>query len=127
MITASAEFGAAPYAQVVAIRHHRMVADEGAEHGAEDTGPTPSELLLGALASCAAVTIQMYARRKGWPLRHARVDVSGRDEQGTYVIDRRVVLEGDLTEEQRARLTDIAGRCPVSKRLTSGVTIQTVA
>ena len=69
----------------------------------------------------------MYARRKGWDLRHARVEVSGRDEQGTYVIDRRVVLDGDLTEEQRARLTDIAGRCPVSKRLTVGVTIRAVA
>ena len=127
MITASAEFGAAPYAQVIAIRHHRMVADEGAEHGADDTGPTPSELLLAALASCVAVTVQMYARRKAWPLRHARVEVSGRDDQGTYVIDRRVVLDGDLSAEQRARLLDIAGRCPVSKRLTSGVTIRAVA
>ena len=127
MITASAEFGAAPYAQVIAIRHHRMVADEGAEHGADDTGPTPSELLLAALASCVTVTLQMYARRKAWPLRHARVEVSGRDDQGTYVIDRRVVLDGDLSDEQRARLLDIAGRCPVSKRLTSGVTIRAVA
>jgi putative redox protein len=127
MITASAEFGAAPYAQVIAIRHHRLVADEGAEHGADDTGPMPSELLLAALASCVAVTVQMYARRKDWPLRHARVEVSGRDEQGTYVIDQRVVLEGDLSDEQRARLLDIAGRCPVSKRLTRGVTIRAVA
>ena len=127
MITASAEFGAAPYAQVIAIRHHRIVADEGAEHGADDTGATPSELLLAALASCVAVTVQMYARRKGWPLRHARVEVSGRDEQGAYVIDRRVVLDGDLSDEQRARLLDIAGRCPVSKRLMSGVTIRAVA
>ena len=127
MITASAEFGAAPFAQVIAIRHHRMVADEGAEHGADDTGPTPSELLLAALASCVAVTVQMYARRKAWPLRHARVEVSGRNDQGTYVIDRRVVLDGDLSDEQRARLLDIAGRCPVSKRLASGVTIRAVA
>ena len=127
MITASAEFGAAPYVQSIAIRHHRLTADEGAAHGAADTAPTPSELLLGALASCGTVTVQMYARRKGWDLRHARVEVGGRDEQGTYVIDRRVVLDGDLTEEQRARLTDIAGRCPVSKRLTVGVTIRAVA
>jgi putative redox protein len=126
MITASAEFAGAPYAQSVAIRHHRFIADEGAEHGAADTGPTPSELLLGALASCVAVTIQMYARRKDWPLTHARVEVSGGDQQGTYVIERRVVLEGDLSDEQRARLLDIAGRCPVSKRLTNGVTIRSV-
>ena len=104
-----------------------MTADEGAEHGAADTGPTPTELLLGALASCITVTVQMYARRKGWNLRHARVEVSGQDEQGTYVIERRVVLEGDLTDEQRARLTDIAGRCPVSKQLTGGVSIRPMA
>ncbi len=127
MITASAEFGSAPFAQTIAIRQHRLTADEGAEHGASDTGPTPSELLLAALASCVAVTVQMYARRKGWPLTHARVEVSGGDEQGTYVIQRRVVLEGDLTAEQRERLQDIAGRCPVSKRLTAGVTIRPMA
>jgi putative redox protein len=126
MITASAEFGAAPYAQSIAVRHHRFTADEGPEHGAADTGPTPSELLLAALASCVAVTIQMYARRKEWPLTHARVEVSGGDQQGSYVIERRVVLEGDLSDEQRARLLDIAGRCPVSKRLTNGVTIRSV-
>jgi putative redox protein len=127
MITASAEFGGAPYVQTIAIRQHRLTADEGAEHGAADTGPTPTELLLGALASCMTVTVQMYARRKGWNLRHARVEVSGQDEQGTYVIERRVVLEGDLTDAQRARLTDIAGRCPVSKRLIGGVTIRPMA
>ena len=66
MIHASAEFGGAPYVQAIAIRQHRLTADEGAEHGAADTGPTPTELLLGALASCMTVTVQMYARRKGW-------------------------------------------------------------
>jgi len=127
MISASVESGAAPYVQTIAIRQHRLTADEGAEHGAADTGPTPSELLLGALASCVAVTVQMYARRKGWPLTHVRVEVNGRDEQGTYVIDRKVVLDGDLDDDQRARLQDIAGRCPVAKRLTTGVTIRPVA
>ena len=127
MITASAEFGAAPYVQTIAIRHHRLTADEGPEHGAADSGPSPSELLLGALASCVAVTIQMYARRKDWPVRHVRVETTGQTVDGAYVIDRRVVLEGELSDEQRTRLLDIAGRCPVSKRLTSGVTIRAVA
>ncbi|MGE0361380.1 MAG: OsmC family protein [Vicinamibacterales bacterium] len=127
MISASVDSGSAPYVQTIAIRQHRLTADEGAEHGAADTGPTPSELLLGALASCVAVTVQMYARRKGWPLTHVHVEVSGRDDQGAYVIDRRVVLDGDLDDEQRARLQDIAGRCPVSKRLSNGVTIRSVA
>ena len=64
------------------------------------------------------MTLQMYAGRKGWALQQRpRSTSSGRDEQGIYVIERRLTLEGDLTDEQRARLTDIAGRCPVSKRL----------
>jgi putative redox protein len=127
MITASAEFGGAPYAQTVVIRHHRLIADEGVEHGAADTGPSPSELLLGALASCMTVTVQMYARRKGWDLRHARVELSGQTENGRYAIERRVILEGDLTDEQRARITDVAGRCPVSRRLIEGVLIRPAA
>ncbi|MGD9903262.1 MAG: OsmC family protein [Vicinamibacterales bacterium] len=127
MITAAAESGSAPYVQTITIRHHQVITDEGEEHGAADTGPTPSELLLGALASCMAVTVQMYARRKEWPVTHVRVEVSGRDEQGTYVIERRVSLDGDLTDEQRTRLLDIAGRCPVSRRLTTGVTIRAAA
>ena len=64
-MTASAEFNGPPYVQRITIRQHELVADEGAEHGAADTGPNPSELLLGALASCMTVTMQMYARRQG--------------------------------------------------------------
>ena len=124
MSTASAEFSGAPYTQTIAIRHHRLTADEGPEHDAADSGPNPSELLLGALASCMTVTVQMYARRKGWDLRHARVEVSGQTEDGRYVIERRVILEGDLTEEQRQRIIEVAGRCPVSKRLLEGVVIR---
>jgi putative redox protein len=126
MITVRAEFGAAPRAQVVTLRHHRLIADEQADLGGADAGPTPSELLLAALASCVAVTLQMYAGRKGWDLRQARVEVNGRDEAGRYVIERRLTLEGDLDAEQRARLTEIAGRCPVSKRLMQGVDIRGV-
>ena len=127
MSTGSAEFGAAPYIQSIHIRQHRLTADEGAAFDAADTAPTPSELLLAALASCIAVTLQMYARRKGWDLRQARVEVSGGDHEGAYVIERRLTLEGELSDEQRARLTEVAGKCPVSKRLSGGVQIRTVA
>ena len=91
MITASAEFGGAPYVQTIAIREHRLTADEGPQHGAADTGPSPTELLLGALASCITVTVQMYARRKGClAARPRRRERPGRTRY--YVIERRVVL-----------------------------------
>ena len=127
MATARAEFGPAPYAQIITLRQHQLTSDEAADLGGSDAGPSPAELLLGALASCVAITVQMYAGRKGWPLQNVEVDVDGRDDQGTYVIERRLTFHGDLTDEQRKRLTDIAGRCPVSKRLTGGVTIRAVA
>ncbi|MGH8031842.1 MAG: OsmC family protein, partial [Luteimonas sp.] len=68
MAIVHAEFGAAPYAQHVSLRQHDLTADEPAAVGGADAGPSPSELLLGALASCVAITLQMYATRKGWPL-----------------------------------------------------------
>ena len=126
MATARAEFGPAPYAQIITLRQHLLTSDESAELGGSDAGPSPAELLLGALASCVAITLQMYARRKGWPLQNVEVDVDGRDEQGVYVIERRLTFHGDLTDEQRTRLTDIASRCPVSKRLAAPVEIRSV-
>jgi putative redox protein len=124
MSTVHVESGPGPYAQIVSAREHRLTVDEGRDLGGEDSGPTPSELLLGALASCVAITLKMYAGRKGWDLRHVSVDVSGRDDNGVYVIDRALTLTGELTAEQRERLTDIAGKCPVSKRLMGPVEIR---
>lgn len=126
MSTVHAEAGPGPYAQIVSAREHRLTVDEGRDLGGEDSGPTPSELLLGALASCVAITLKMYAGRKGWDLQHVSVDVSGRVENGVYVIDRALTLTGALSAEQRERLTDIAARCPVSKRLTGPVEIRAV-
>ena len=126
MATARAEFGPAPYAQIITLRQHQLTSDEASDLGGSDAGPSPSELLLGALASCVAITLQMYAGRKGWALQNVEVEVDGRDEQGVYVIERRLTFQGDLTDEQRTRLTDIAGRCPVSKRLVGPVEIRTV-
>jgi putative redox protein len=126
MASARAEFGPAPYAQIITMRQHQLSADEGADLGGSDAGPSPSELLLGALASCVAITLQMYAGRKGWPLQNVEVDVDGHDDQGVYVIERRLTFHGDLTAEQRTRLTDIASRCPVSKRLVGPVEIRAV-
>jgi putative redox protein len=110
---------------------HTVRVDEPEPVG-RDTGPDPYELLLGALGSCTAITAQMYAERRGWPLRRAVVSLrherrhaddcastDGRCER----IYRHVELEGDLDDAQRAKLIDIAGRCPVARTIKTAVEI----
>lgn len=115
-----------PFAQTIHVRHHAVVSDEAPDVGGEDRGPNPTEMLLGAVGACVAMTVQMYSRRKGWDVGDIQVDLSGRDELGIYVIDRRLTFGAPLTDEQRQRLAEIAGRCPVSRRITGPVQIRPV-
>jgi putative redox protein len=115
---------------------HSFVTDEPAALGGEDAGPDPYTLLLGALGSCISMTITLYARRKGWPvervtvrLRQNRVHAKDcaectRTEDGfVHRIERAVRIEGDLTEEQLARLQEIAHKCPVHRTLTNEIVV----
>lgn len=115
-----------PFAQTVTIRHHEVLSDELTEVGGEDRGPGPTELLLASVGACVAMTLKMYAGRKGWELGDLQVDLSARDEQGVYVIERRIRYGALLSDEQRQRLAEIAGRCPVSRRITGTVEIRPV-
>lgn len=115
------------FAQTIQVRHHGVVSDEAADVGGEDRGPNPTELLLGALGACVAMTLNMYAGRKGWELGDLQVDLTGRDENGVFVVERALHFGAPLTDEQRTRLTEIAGRCPVSRRITGQVEIRTKA
>ncbi|MDT4896359.1 MAG: hypothetical protein QOH25_1436 [Acidobacteriota bacterium] len=113
-----------------------LMIDEPKEAGGDGAGPDPYTLLLSALGGCISMTVTLYARRKGWPL--ARVTVRLRQqrihakdcvecEQSTegfvHRIERSVSVEGDLTDEQRTRLQEIAHKCPVHKTLTSKIVI----
>ena len=115
---------------------HTFVADEPVEAGGEDAGPDPYTLLLAALGSCISMTVNLYAKRKQWPLERVTVRlwqnrIHAKDCQecaeGTegYIhrIERTVTFEGNLTEEQRARLKEISHKCPVRKTLTSPIVI----
>jgi putative redox protein len=114
-----------PFAQNIQVRHHAVVCDEAADVGGED--PNPTEMLLGALGACVAMTLKMYAGRKGWDVGDLQVDLSGRDENGVFVVERALHFGAPLTDEQRTRLTEIAGRCPVSRRITGQVEIRAKA
>ena len=118
--TAGGKFG-----QKVRIGPHEIPADEPREEGGDDTGPGPHELLLAALGACSSMTVKLYADRKGWPLRSVEVRLTGQRGEAGYRIERSLRLEGDLTDEQKARLVEIAEKCPVAKTLKGTIAIET--
>lgn len=118
-------WAAGKFAQDIQVAGHRLRADEEAEKGGDNSGPAPHELLLAALGSCTAMTLKMYAERKGWPLRDVRVALNGSHIDGTFVVTRHLTIDGDLDDEQRERLIEIADKCPVHKTLTGEIAITT--
>src|SRR5262245_11922254 len=113
--------------QDIEVAGHRIHSDEEVEKGGEDTGATPHELLLAALGSCTAMTLKVYAERKGWPLEDVKVTLNGVRGEETYIITRQVAIHGRLDAEQRQRLLEIADKCPVHRTLTGEITINTTA
>ncbi|TMH05795.1 MAG: alpha/beta fold hydrolase [Betaproteobacteria bacterium] len=108
----------------------RFLADEPVEVGGLGSGPTPYDLLSAGLGACTAMTLRMYARRKGWRLGRARVCVGHARSAGASPSDafiRDIALEGELSDEQKARLIEIAGRCPVHLTLERGARVETRA
>ena len=119
------ETAAGKFGQRVTIGPHAIAADEEREAGGDDTGPGPHELLLSALGACTSMTVKLYADRKGWPLRAVEVRLNGRSEDGGYRIERSIRFEGELTGDQKARLIEIAEKCPVARTLKGEITIAT--
>ena len=114
---------AAKLEQHVAVREHRLTADEPEDQGGDDAAPSPQELLAASLASCTAVTMEMYAQRKGWDVGDMVVDVdyepAQRGSPTRFVMD--VQMPKELPEDQRERLMQIAAKCPVHRTLESEV------
>jgi putative redox protein len=120
----------------VRARGHALVADEPVPLGGTDAGATPYEYLLGALSGCMAMTLRMYADRKGWPLEGVQVKLrSGRSHErdceqcatekvGITRIERQIELSGPLADEQRQRLLQIAERCPLKQTLERGIRVE---
>lgn len=107
---------------------NEWLSDEPLEFGGGNVGPSPERLLLSSLGACTAITLQMYAARKQWPLQSIEVELqfnpAGRPTSGND-ITRKIVLKGDLDAEQRERLLQVANACPIHKVLSSEVRIDT--
>ena len=115
---------------------HKLITDEPSAAGGEDAGPDPYTLLLAALGSCISMTTTLYAKRKGWPLQRVVVrlrqqrihaadcqECTNTTEGYVHRIERSVTFEGNLSDEQRARLQEIAHKCPVHQTLSSEIVI----
>ncbi|MGH8877032.1 MAG: OsmC family protein [Stackebrandtia sp.] len=128
--------GSGSFRQLIRAGNHELTADEPRPTG-DDDGPSPYDLLLGALGSCTSMTVQMYADRKQWPLtkvevslRHDRIharDCANCETESGMVsqITRVIRFTGALDEEQRTRLLQIADRCPVHRTLSGEIRIDT--
>jgi putative redox protein len=107
------------YEHEIEIREHRLIVDEPEDNGGGDQGPTPTELLAASLASCTAITIEMYADRKGWDLGDVEVTAdfteATSDTPAKFKVD--IKLPAELTDEQHDRILTIAHKCPVHRAL----------
>lgn len=125
--------------QEVVAGKHRFFADEPLDAGGSDSGPDPYSLLLAALGACTSMTLQLYAKRKGWPLekvevslRHSHIHAEDCKQCETKEgklsrIERYISMTGPLSDEQKMRLLEIAKRCPVHKTIISEILIEDFA
>ena len=121
------ETGWGKYQNWVVAGEHVRIAAEPESLGGDDSGFTPFEYLNAALGACTSITLRMYADRKSWELHQVHVDVfHQRGEDGKSIFTRKIRLEGNLNTEQRARLIEIANKCPVHKTLHEGAEIKTI-
>ena len=111
------------YAHDIEVRGHRLGADEPSDAGGDDTAPSPQELLAASLASCTAITMEMYARRKGWDIGSVEVECEySPAERGCPTRFQLIMrLPEGLSEEQVERLRVIAAKCPVHRTLDGEV------
>jgi putative redox protein len=124
MVTAT--IGTDHYKTELMTSGHQTIVDEPEELGGTNLGPAPGEFLMISLASCTAITLRMYADRKKWNVEKIKVEVAFEKAQYKTIFKREISFEGDLDDDQRARLLQIANSCPVHKTLSNPIEIETV-
>ena len=127
------------FTQKVQVGSHQLMTDEPVSYGGMDSGPSPYDLILAALGSCTSMTIGLYARKRSWPvdkitvsLWHSKIHAKDCDDCETKEgridrIEMEIHLDGSLTDEQRAKLMEVAEKCPVHQTLTHEINIKSRA
>lgn len=128
MATITARIERTPYETHLSTDSQVVVVDEPADVGGLDRGMRPGELLAGSLAACTVITLRMYADRKGWPLDSAVVHVDYNSDPLTKrsLFSLKLILNGNLDDDQRARLLEMADRCPIHRALQNPIDFETV-
>lgn len=114
------------FAYEINVSGHTLIADVPSNLGGMNRGPDPHDYLQTALAACTALTMQMYAQRKGIPLESADVKIKIIAEGSDNQIRREIQLIGNLSDDQKQRLLEIAEKCPIHRFLTRGTKIETI-
>lgn len=122
---AVATIGSETYRTELKARTHVIVADEPEDVGGTDLGPRPGDFYRMALASCAAITLRMYANRKNFDVKEIQVTVSTEEGEGKTILHTTIEINGNLDEEQRKRMLQIAKLCPVHKVFSNPIEIET--
>ena len=127
--TIHAEIGTERFKVSIEWRNGTLIADEPVANGGKDLGPDPFTLLLSSLASCTLATLRMYIDHKGWDVPELKVNVNmfqqTKGEEVFTIIDRDIHFSSNITEEQRNKLLEVAGKCPISKLLKGTTDIRT--
>lgn len=123
----TAQRGTGPLQYAIQIGKHQLLSDAPEALGGENSGPEPHDLLAAALAACTALTVTMYAKRKGMALDDVKVRIEHGQKEGAYELQRHIEFVGALDADEKARLLDIANKCPVHKTLSGTIRIQTEA
>jgi putative redox protein len=123
--SANAQIGIIPYKTVITSAGHTLLADEPESAGGGDTAMNPNSLLLASLGSCTAMTLRMYIARKMWIVEDVSVKLELFRVDDGVLIERRLKFKGELSDEQKKRLIQIANACPIHKILTGNINIET--
>jgi putative redox protein len=122
-----AENGRSPFAVDITVSGFTLLGDEPVAEGGGNLGPAPYDTLLAALGECTVMTVRWYAQRQGWPLEKAEARLTHRKDGKTDIFEKEIILHGDgLTAEHRAKLVEVAGKCPVQRTLEGTPVIRTL-
>jgi putative redox protein len=119
------QIGRSHYGTVVRIDDHTFISDEPVAVGGANEGPNPQGLLLASLGSCTAITLRMYIDRKMWVVDEITVNLQLFEVNGASLIKTQLNFKGELSDEQKKRLMQIADACPIHKILTGKISIET--